>query len=53
LEVAQSRETLRSGGTGLEKRRVGEAVLFNEGEYIKFDDVKNNESKKNINEKIK
>jgi len=42
-----------AGGTGLEKRRVGEAVLFEEGDFIKFDEVKDIKSKNTINEKIK
>ncbi|HTN16776.1 MAG TPA: hypothetical protein VL092_03780, partial [Chitinophagaceae bacterium] len=40
------------GGAGLEKRRIGESVLFNEGDYIKFDQVKGNSATK-IEEQIK
>ena len=42
-----------SGGTGIEKRRVGEAVLCKEGDYIKFDEVKDAKTKNTINEAIK
>lgn len=40
------------GGAGLEKRRIGESILFNEGDYIKFDQVKGNSATK-IEEQIK
>jgi RHS repeat-associated protein len=40
------------GGSGLEKRRLGEAVLWEEGDYIKFDPLKAKESIQSVNNQI-
>jgi RHS repeat-associated protein len=42
-----------SGGSGLEKRRTAEAILFKEGDYLKLDRVLDKKSIQKINSQLK